>query len=154
MTSHGDEDLNDWWQALLDASSSRRAAIDNAYQQLENAGLINRVTVHRFICQKHGCVLATVVRVGGETLARTKDYKLSPGLNRERTVESARRKNTLDGDRHWPGHTHDVADLALSGESLGIDLSCRHGLRTVRALDVMMSADGVVPGHPGPPSVL
>jgi len=141
----------DWWQALLTSHDDRVAAIDDAYQQVVNAGLLNRVVVRRYICRKRGCVLAVVVRLGDDILIRTRDYKLSPGMNLDKSAESARRKNTLDGDNHWPGHTFDVRAHGGGGASARVDMICRHGLRTVSAADILEAVDGVQPGHPKAP---
>lgn len=152
VTADG-EGFAEWWRLLMSAEEHSEA-IDNAYQQLENANLIGKVVVHRYLCRKRGCVLATVIRVGEVTVARTRDYKLAPNTNLRRTVESARRKNTLDGNHHWPGHTFDVSRLASWGEAASIDMNCRHGLRSVRALDVIAVTEGVTPGHPDKPTLL
>lgn len=150
----GEGDVGAWWQAMVDATPNRDEAVHDAYQYLQNTGLINKVTVHRYVCRKAGCVLATVVRLGDTVLARTRDYKLSPGLNLNQTVESARVKNTLDGNRHWPGHTFDVTELATWGESAGMPMNCRHVVNTTRFVDVLAAATDVRPGHPGAPTLL
>jgi hypothetical protein len=147
-----DAALVEWFARLVQAHEDQSAAIHDAYQQLENAGLTNRVVVHRYLCRKGGCKLATVVRIGGRVLARTRDYKYGPGMNLERSVPAARERNTLDGDRHWPGHTFDVTDLARWGDSAGMDMNCRHGMRTVLAVDVLATVGDTRPGHPGAPS--
>ncbi len=146
------DDLVQWFRDLVDKSEDHKQAIHDAYQHLENAGLISRVTVHRYLCGKCG-PRATIIRIGDRTLARTKDYKLSPGLNEQRTVESARRRRTLDGNRHWPGHTYDVDDLADGGPTVGLDASCRHGTATILAVDILEVTKNVVPGHPGKPTL-
>ena len=145
--------LGDWFRDLLNASSDRTEAIHAAYQQLENARLVNRVVLHRYQCRR-GCVLGVVVRIDGMTLCRTRDYKLSHGLNDARSVESARRRNTIDGERHWPGHTFDVGDLAGWGDGAGMDMNCRHVTHTAKAVDVLAQVEGVAPGHPGKPTLL
>ena len=147
-------DLANWWQALKAAAADDAEAIHNAYQQLENAGLIPKVTVHRYLCGRRGEPLATVIRLGDKTIARARDYKHSPGLNRERSVESARAHNTLDGDRHWPGHTYDVDELADWGPQAGFDVNCRHVTATVSAVDILEITRNVTPGHPGKPTML
>ena len=151
---NGSADLGNWWQALRAASADEAEAIHNAYQQIENAGLISKVTVHRYLCGRRGEPLAIVIRLGDKTIARARDYKYSPGLNRERSVESARARNTLDGNRHWPGHTYDVDELADCGPQVGFDVNCRHITATVRAVDILNITRGVVPGHPGKPTML
>lgn len=147
-----EDEIGTWFRGLLDAAQQESQAIDSAYQQLENADLLNRVVVHRYICRKAGCKLATVVRLDGRLIARTRDYKLAPGTNEARSVPRAREKNTLDGSRHWPGHTFDVSGLAGWGDSAGIDMNCRHGLRTVLANDIVSTVGDTRPGHPGAPS--
>jgi hypothetical protein len=145
-------DMNDdWFRRLLAASDDAQDARERAFQEFENAGLVNRIVVARYSCRRRGCVLATVVRIGDQVLCRTRDYKLAPGTNLARSVESARAKNTIDGQRHWPGHTFDVTDLAAWGDQAGVDMNCRHGLRTVLARDVLAAVEGRNPGHPGAP---
>jgi hypothetical protein len=149
-----DPDLGEWFLQLLDAAEDHSQAIHDAYQQLENAGLISKVTVRRYLCRKCGKPCATVIRVGDRTIARTRDYKYSPGFNRGRSVEAARAKNTLDGERHWPGHTYDVDQLAEWGRVAGFDVNCRHMTATLLAVDVLEATRGVAPGHPGRPIML
>ena len=149
-----DSKLSEWFQALLAAANADRdhsEVIHDAYQQLENAGLISKVTVHRYLCHRCGKPCATVIRLGDKTIARTRDYKFSPGLNIERSVEAARAGRTLDGNRHWPGHTYDVDELAKWG--LGFDVNCRHKSANVRAVEVLEITRGVAPGHPGKPTM-
>lgn len=148
------DDIAAWFAALLAGAEQREDAIEDAYQSLDNAGVLSKVTVHRYVC-KRGCgVLGTVVKIGDDILLRTRDYKLGPGMNRDRSVAAARRKNTLDGDRHWPGHTFDVRDLAEWGEHAGMDMNCRHTTSVVKAAEVLATVDGVRPGHPGKPTLL
>ena len=149
-----DLDYGQFWRELESAANDHDEAIHNAYQRFENTGLISKVTVHRYLCKGCGKPLATVIRLGDKTIARTTDYKFSPGLNPQRSVESARRRNTLDGDRHWPGHTYDVDQLAGWGPLSGFDVICRHVAATVRAADVLEATCGVTPGQPGPPTML
>ena len=150
-----DLDYGEFWRQLLRDAKDRTEAIHNAYQRFENAGLISKVTVHRYLCKACGSPLATVIRLGDKTIARTRDYKFSAGLNLERSVDSARKKNTLDGERHWPGHTYDVGELAAEwGPDAGFDVNCRHVTVTVRAADVLEITRGVTPGHPGAPTRL
>ena len=150
---NGSADLGNWWQALWAASADDAEAIHTAYQRLENAGLISKVTVHRYLCGRCG-PLATVIRLGDKTIARTVDYKYSRGLNLRQSVAAARERNTLDGERHWPGHTYDVDALADWGPQAGFDVVCRHVTTTVAAVDVLALTRDVKPGHPGKPTRL
>lgn len=149
---NGAEDVNEFWRQLTTDAADRDGAVHDAYQALENAGLINRVTVHRFICRKRGCVLANVISVDHKIIARTRDYKLSPGVNAERSVADARENNTLDRNRHWPGYTVDVGHLNAPG--MAIDMNCRHVLRTVSTAEILEAVNGVEPGHPRSPTKL
>ncbi|BBZ60134.1 hypothetical protein [Mycolicibacterium monacense] len=149
-----DADLGRWFTDLLQAAEDRAQAVHDAYQHLENAEVVSKVTVHRYLCRKCGKPRATVIRLGDRTLARTHDYKFSPGMNADRSVPSARARNTLDGDRHWPGHTYDVDELAEWGPDAGFDVNCRHVTATVFARDVLAITSGVTPGHPGKPTLL
>lgn len=142
-----------FWTALVAATTDRDEAINKAYQKIENDGRLSKVTVHRYLCRR-GCALATVIRLGTVTIARTRDYKFSPGKNLEMSVEPARRKNTLDGDRHWPGSTFDVERLAEWGGDAAMDANCSHGLHSLRAVDVLATVQGVRPGHPGKPTMM
>ena len=152
MTTAGD--LVAWYQALR-TSYDEKAATDAAFQHLENAGLINKVRVHQYLCEQGGCVLATVIRIGDRTLARTRDYKLAPAANLNQSVESARRTRTLDGDRHWPGLTFDVTDLATPGGDVElIPINCRHRLRTIDPREIIAVTLEAKPGHPGKPTRL
>lgn len=147
-------DLTAWFHDLLKSSEDHKKAIHDAYQHLENAGLISRVTVHRYLCSKCGKPRATVIRIGGRTIVRTKDYRNSPGLNVQRSVETARKRRTLDGDRHWPGHTYDVDELAEWGPTTGFDVNCRHVHATIMAAEVLELTKDVTPGHPDKPTLL
>jgi len=144
-------DLDRWFRQLVTEASNAAEARDLAYQQLENAGLINRVVVHRYlgVCE---CVLATVIRLDGHLLCRTRDNKQSHGLNARSSVESARSKRTLDGDRHWPKMTYDVGELDVPGVS--VPMHCRHHRRNVAASDIMAAAKDIQPGHPRAPTRL
>lgn len=147
------ESVADWWRTFVVSYRDRQEAIEDAYQHLENAGLISKVTVHRYLCQKCHKPVGTVIRAAGdEVIARTSDYKLAPGTNLAQSVASARAKNTLDGNRHWPGPTFDVSHLASFGESAAIAMNCRCRLRNVPAGDILATIQGVRPGHPGSPT--
>lgn len=148
------DDLGRWFADLEKRATDRESAVNDAYQHLDNAGLVNRVTVHRYVCARGCGVRAVVIRLGDRVIMRTRDYKFSPGFNEARSVESARARNTLDGARHWPGHTYDVSALAEWGPTAGMDVNCRHATTTALAVDVLANVADVSPGHPGPPTLL
>ena len=148
------EQLAAWFARLLADADDRADALDHAYQSLVNADLVNRVVLRRYQCRSRGCVVGTVVRIGGRVICRTRDYKFSPGINEARSVEAARAKNTLDGKGHWPGHTYDVSAVADLGSDAGMDMNCRHVMRTVLAADILAAVEGIEPGRPGAPVLL
>jgi len=142
-----------WFRDLLANHADASQAVDDAYQQLANAGLISKVVVHRYICRDdQGCQLATVIKIDSRILCRTRDYKQSPGLNAASSVPTARAARTLDGDRHWPSHTFDVT--ALDHEGVAVPMNCRHARRNVLLVDILAAVGTASPGHPGKPSIL
>lgn len=144
--------FQEWYLSAKARGADHAQALHETYQRFENANLISKVTVHRYHCGKCGKPCATVIRVGGRTLARTRDYKFSSGYNTRHSVESARAQRTLDGDRHWPGHTYDVDELAAD-EGL-FEVNCRHMRKRVLAADVLTVSHDVTPGQPGKPTML
>lgn len=143
-------DLMDWFAELESRTQGRREAIEQAYIELRNSGLLSKVTLHRYMCRR-GCQLAVVFRVAGQTLCATRDYKQSPGLNAHASVEAARRDRTLDGDRHWPAMVYDVAEIAEFGAMLA---ACRHFRGQLVGADVLTAVEGVRPGQPKAPTRL
>lgn len=125
--------------------------VDTLYQRLENAGVVTRVKVGTYLCELRGCKLAVVVSVGGHTIVRTRDHKKSSGLNEATTAESARRERTLDGDKHWPGHTFDASELAEWEGGALVPMPCRHRQRNVDPRDILAYVVGVTPGRPVKP---
>ena len=129
-------------------------AIHNAYQHLENAGLVPKVTVHRYQCGKCGKVLATVIRLGDNTIARTVDYKYSRGLNR--ASRSPQRGNATPSTASGTGPAAPTTSTRWRdcGPQAGFDVVCRHVTTTVAAVDVLALTRDAKPGHPGKPTRL
>jgi hypothetical protein len=147
--------LAEWFSQLLATHDERTEAIESAYLQLEALEKLSKVTVHKYQCAApQACLIARVIRIGGTVLCAVRDYKFSPGVNEAESVPEARRKNTLNGDNHWPGHVHDVIELDKWGDSAGMHMVCRHFRGVVYAKDVLTAIDGVVPGHPNKPTRL
>lgn len=141
---------------LMKRMDDDAAARDALYTHLKENGLLSRVTLHKYMC-KRGCQIATVFRAGGFTLCAVRDYKFSPGLNEQVSVPSARERNTLDGDKHWPGHIYDVEHVerfSIGEQKAGVDMNCRHRRGTVFAADILAAVEGVDPGKPGAPTRL
>jgi len=147
-----DEQMGEWLAQALASADDARTALDDAYQHLVNLKLVNKVKVGEYRCHK-GCTLVTVVRLGVRTLARTTPTKYGRDLNAQRSVETARAKNTLDGDHHWPSYTFDVDALAET-PSNGFEANCWHKLRTIKPADVLDLCANVLPGKPGKPSII
>ena len=138
---------------MVRESEQRSEDLSTLIQRFENAGLLNKVTVHKYLCRR-GCLRGRVMNIGGRLVMRTRDYKLAPGANQAQSVASARARNTIDGNRHWPGHDFDVAELASWGDVAAIGLNCRHGLHNELAVNILAKCEGVSPGHPGAPTLL
>lgn len=132
------------------------AARDALHTHLKETGCLAKVTLHKYMC-KRGCQIATVFRAGGVILCAVRDYKFSPGLNERVSVPAARERNTLDGNKHWPGHIYDVEHVerfSIGEQKAGMDMNCRHRRGTVFARDVLAAVEGVTPGKPGAPTRL
>lgn len=153
------EKFNEWWDQLIRSTDDREEAAQRAYQHLTNltdregVSYLAKVTLHTYICSR-GCKIATVFRAGKNTLCAVRDYKYSPGLNERQSVEAARAKNTLDGNRHWPGHVFDVDQIAEWGESTGISMNCRHYRGVRSGAQILKDIGRAVPGRPGKPTRL
>lgn len=137
----------------FDASEERAVLLRDTYADLRSRGQIGRYVVHRYMCHR-GDQLAIIFRFGGLELCAVRDYKLSPGLNTALSVPAAREHNTLDGDRHWPGHVYDLEQLARSGRSAVMTIACRHVVTTLGAVEVLDAVVGTRTGKPGRPTVL
>lgn len=147
-------DLGEMFRLAIAESRARSAALSDLFQRFENADLIGRVVVHRYRCKKCSKLLATVIRGGDHLLIRTSDYKYGKGMNLERTVESARQKNTLNGDNHWPGHTFDVHEVAEWDSDGGVSVVCRHTNVVLHGKRIIEDVGDKRPGHAGAPTFL
>lgn len=156
MSTDSDEATRDLLERLFAQHDERGVAIQELYIMLRNGNLLPQLTLHKYMCRR-GCQIATVFRAAGLTLCWVRDYKFSPGLNEARSVETARVKNTIDGDRHWPGHVYDVAELnqfSVGKSRAGADMNCRHRRGIVFAEDILAAVEGVQPGYPRKPTLL
>lgn len=143
-----EEPLAELFRALLAESESRSEANERLYRYMKESpanrpqgtgSYLSKATVHWYKC-KRGCRIAQVFRAGGTTLCAVSDYKLSHGLNLNQSVEAARKKNTLDGERWWPSHVFDLQHEASSPEFL-IPLNCSH-FRGARSAAEMLEEVG------------
>lgn len=149
------EQVANWFTAVVAAHDDRAQGLNDAYFQLDKLGLLSKVTLHRYQCNRRNpCQVARVVQIGPTVLCAVRDYKYSPGMNRAKSVPEARRKRTLNGDNWWPGHVYDVNELATWGDAAGLDMVCRHFHRTIFASDILTAIEGAKPGHPNKPTRL
>lgn len=154
-----EQDIDSWFAMLVGSAEDHADAIQRAYQALRDTKdargvpLLNRVALHRYQCHR-GCQIAIVFKAAGRVMCAVRDYKYSPGLNEKQSVESARSKNTIDGDRHWPSHVYDVTSLADWGDGTGMSLACRHYRGLLSGAQVLRDVAGVEPGSPRKPTRL
>ncbi len=146
-------DLGLWLNDLIARAESHQDGIEDAWLHLEKSGYLSRVVVHRYICSGGCGVLATVADIGGAIVLRTRDYKPSPGLNRGRSVETARQRNTLDGERHWPSYLIDLRRDA-GDPAANIEVVCKHGPKRIEYDHALERAREATPGKPGKPTLL
>lgn len=152
MPNTGNTELEAWFDKLVSTYDDAAEGHQTAYQKLEAMNALSKVTVHKYQCPR-GCQVARLVRIGSVVLCAVRDYKFSPGMNAAESVPAARKNNTLNGENWWPGHVYDVAPLAAD-ERGGIQMVCSHRRRTVNAQQILLTAEGVNPGHPGKPTIL
>lgn len=145
--------LSDAHAGSGDAIARMRANADvirAAYEALPREMLRDALLVEYRCPNRRGCLLLHAWRGSdGRLLYYVRDYRLSRARNADQTVESARRRNTLDGDRHWKPRAGDLTDLAGWGSSIGLDLQCDHlSPVVVTAADVTADADRATRGNP------
>ncbi len=121
-----------------------------AYQALPREWLKAALLVEYRCPNKRGCLLLHAWRGdGGETFFHVPHYKMSPARNDEQSVESARRKHTLDGDRVWRPRAGVLDHLKDNGPNVGIGVQCDHLLPvTVSAADVLGDVTKATRGRP------
>lgn len=118
-----------------------------AYKVLKTAGRLREILVAEYRC-RHGCLLAHVFQLPGGRCIYVPVYKLSRERNLRDTVESARRKSTIDGDRRWRERGFDMEDLITWQGSAQVDVHCDHHQGVLNPLLMDKDLAGVQPGHP------
>jgi hypothetical protein len=134
----------------IDRMRAETDLIRAAYETMPREWLRKLLLVEYRCPNKRGCLLLHAWRAhDGRLLYYVRDYVLSPTRNAERTVESARERNTLDGDRHWKPRAGDLSDLDKWGSAIGLDLQCDHlDPVVVSAGDVLEDAAKATRGRP------
>jgi hypothetical protein len=148
-----EERLRQAHAGIGDAIETMRADADvirAAYEAMPREWLKKILLVEYRCPNKRGCLLLRAWRSDDDRLLYyVCDYTLSPSRNAERTVESARKRNTLDGDRRWKPRAGDLSDLAEWGASIGLDLQCDHlDPVVVNGSDVLADAARATRGRP------
>lgn len=134
--------------AAVERMTADGALIRAAYEAMPRAWLRSALLVEYRCPNKKGCLLLHAWRQEF-TYYYVKDYRLSPRRAEERTVASARAKNTLDGDRHFRPRAGRLQDFRGWGENVGLDLQCDHlDPVVVRAGDILADAAKATRGHP------
>ncbi len=154
MSADASEKAGQFFAALCEAEQDARIARERTHIGLRDMGLLSQVTLHRFMCRSKGCQLALVFQVGDSVFVAASDYKYSPGMNEEKSVQRARERNTLDGKRHWPGTVYDLNEVVEWGPQGSIHVACRHVMRDLSGSELFDSIGSATPGHPGKPTLL
>lgn len=112
---------------------------------------LRRALVVEYRCpNKRGCLLLHAWRGGvNQTYFYIPPYKMSPTRNARESVESARKKNTLDGNRVWRPRAGVLDDLLEWGDAIGLAVQCDHlAARTVTPGDIIRDAARSTAGKP------
>jgi hypothetical protein len=133
-----------------EASRAEGETIRAAYEAMPPEWLRRCLLVEYRCANKRGCLLLHAwSNDDAAAFYYLPDYKLSRARNEERTVESARMRNTLDGDRRWKPRAGSLDGLAEWGESIGLDVQCDHlSPVAVRAKDILNDAAKATRGRP------
>ncbi len=121
-----------------------------AYETLPREWLRRSLLVEYRCGNRSGCLLLHVWRGdSGRTNFYVPSYKMSRRRNAKESVESARRTNTLDGDRIWRPRAGTLDDLAEWGNEIGIGLECDHLLPVTRTpAEILADAAKATRGRP------
>lgn len=148
MTSGDLRDAFDGIAAAVELMTQDGAMIRAAYEAMPRDRLKEELLVEYRCPNKKACLL---LHAWGRDLTfyYVKDYKLSTRRTEDRTVASARAKNTLDGYRHFRPRAGRLEDFRGWGESVGLDLQCDHlDPVVVRAGDIFADAARATRGRP------
>lgn len=148
-----DRDALEAFSAILAAAESRDEGLQEVHRTLKESGRLGLYLQRRYVCAECG-VLCRVFRYAGVTFAATAPYKLGHRKNLAESVPEARQSNTLDGERHWPGHVYDVHQLAEWGDEAGATVTCRHINMMLTGSRILADIAGVRPGKQGPAIIL
>ncbi|CUR54664.1 hypothetical protein NOCA2210014 [metagenome] len=96
----------------------------SAYEAYDKKQL-RRLLLAEWRCAR-GCLLIHVWQSPQGPLFYLPRYKQSRERNTERSVPSARAKNTLDGDRIWKPRAGELVALEEFGATVGMDIQCDH----------------------------
>lgn len=92
--------------AAMERAVERGKVADAIYEALRSTGRLPRQRALTYRCRNRArCLLLEVIPTPEGLLFHTPEYKLSRKLNEASSSESGRAKNTVDGQRHWRGHS-------------------------------------------------
>ncbi len=150
MNDKPHDDLAAAFTATSDAhAASRRLAplIIDAYERLDKKQL-QKVLLLEWRCLSNGCLLIHVWQSPMGPLYWIPHYKVSKKRNAERSVASARAKNTLNGDNIWKPRAGSLWELREWGESLAVSLQCDHLEDRAFSAAALLAAASPTPGQP------
>lgn len=141
-----DDGMGRAFQRLHDDADTIRAG----YEALPKEWLRAAVLVEYRCPNKRGCLLLHAWRGDdSSTYFYIPSYKMSPARNARESVESARLKNTLDGDRVWRPKAGRLDGLEEWGDEIGLGLECDHLLPvTVTPAEILRDAATATRGKP------
>jgi hypothetical protein len=148
-----EERLSDAYDGLgraLEALKADATLVRAAYETMPRDWLRKTLLVEYRCSNRRGCLLLHVWRGEGQRLFfYVPSYKNSPERNARESVESARQKNTLDGDRIWKPKAGSLEALPEWGSAIGIGLQCDHLLPVTRTpTQLIEDAGRATPGQP------
>ncbi len=79
---------------------------------MKTSGTLAKRATLIYRCQTRSCPMLYVFVTAGERFVHQPRYKLSDEVNQTESVEAARAKHTVDGDRRWKADTFALAQAA------------------------------------------
>ncbi|GAB3603280.1 hypothetical protein GCM10027586_06200 [Kineococcus gypseus] len=126
------------------------AEIVALWQLVKEHKQLNDQLLAEWRCGAHRCLLAQVFEAQGQRLMVFTGYTLSPVINESTSSDSARAKNTRDGDKKWRSRglvlDEEVA-FATGLQNVGYAVNCRHILQKVLTItEIRRALTGTLPG--------
>lgn len=154
MSLPPDDRLRDAYDDLGEAFKRlhhQESMIRDAYRETPREMLRQALLVEYRCPNKKGCLLLHAWRGSdpSPTFFLIPKYKMSRERNARESVESARHKNTLDGDRVWRPRAGILDDMQGLGDSIGLGVQCDHlDPRTITPAEILADAQRATRGRP------